>query len=178
MNQNLISRHFDEFLTVFGLVNHVSFPTHVSGSSLDPVITDISESLIRCNPLGIPGSSDHQAICTRINIETIRDPPLTRTIWLWNKANWNGFREALIHVEWNSIFSGNLDKQVESFTDLLLTLQEIYVPFRKYKVRPRDQPWFGYRCRVAADAKSKAWNRYKRYPSQRNKLIHTDLGRK
>ena len=51
-------------------------------------------------------------------------------------------------------------------------LQEMYVPSKTYRVRPKDQPWFGYRCRVAADAKSKAWNRYKRHRTQRNKLLH------
>lgn len=177
MNQNQIYRQFDEFLSIFGLINHVTFPTHVSGSSIDPVITDMSDNLISCSALGFPGTSDHQVVRSLINIETIIDPPLTRTIWLWNKADWNGFREALAHVEWDSILSGSIEEQVKSLTNLLLALQEIYVPFKIYKVKPKDQPWFGYRCRVAADAKSKAWNRYKRHPTHRNKLLHTNACR-
>lgn len=62
MNQNLVMRSFEELLTVFGLTNHVDFPTHDMGSSLDPVITDLPDSLVCCRPLGNVGSSDHQAI--------------------------------------------------------------------------------------------------------------------
>lgn len=50
MNQHLIARSFEELLTVFGLTNHV-FPTHISGSSLDPVISNLPETLLTRRPL-------------------------------------------------------------------------------------------------------------------------------
>ena len=112
---------------MFGMINHVTFPTHILGSSLDPVVSDMSENLIHCSPLGLPGSSDHYVISTQINIETVRDPPLSRTIWLWNKANWKGFREALSHVQWDTVLIGSIDNQVRSFTEILLMLQELHV---------------------------------------------------
>ncbi|KAG0702594.1 hypothetical protein GWK47_025079 [Chionoecetes opilio] len=34
LNQHLVARAFEELLTVYGLTNHVTFPTHISGSSL------------------------------------------------------------------------------------------------------------------------------------------------
>ena len=95
MNQHLVARSFEDLLNVFGLCNHVDFPTHISGSSLDPVITDLPESLVRCCALGAVGSSDHQAIHTVINIENARDKAVTRTTWLWDKGDWQGFRDAL-----------------------------------------------------------------------------------
>ena len=65
-------------LTVFGLTNHVDFPTHIHGSSLDPVITDLPESLVACRPLGAVGSSDHFAILTTVKVAADRDDAVTR----------------------------------------------------------------------------------------------------
>ncbi|MPC64687.1 hypothetical protein E2C01_058806 [Portunus trituberculatus] len=64
LNQHLVVRAFDDLLTEVGLTNHVDFPTHISSSFLDPVITDLSGSLVTCRPLGSVGSSDHVAILT------------------------------------------------------------------------------------------------------------------
>ena len=174
MNQHLVARSFEDLLSVFGLCNHVDFPTHISGSSLDPVITDLPESLVRCCALGAVGSSDHQAIHTVINIENTRDKAVTRTTWLWDKGDWQGFRDALNGVCWREILTGTLNEMVDNFTSLILSLQQQYIPSRSYKVKPRDQPWFGYNCRVVAEAKSRAWTRYRNNPTRRNKNLHLE----
>jgi len=174
MNQNIIARTFEDFLTVFGLNNHVNFPTHDSGSSLDPVITDFQDSLVFCYPLGNVGSSDHQAVYTSINIHTSHDEAVTRTTWLWSEGDWLGFRKALESVEWDKILVGSINDQAEKFAAVILEKQIIFIPHRTYTVKPKDQPWFGYQCRTAADIKSRAWNHYKRNPTRRNKQIHSD----
>ena len=76
MNQNIIMRSFDNFLNVFGLSNHVTFATHLSGSSLDPVITDLPDSMVSCQPLGYVGSSDHQVVFTKLNTSPNFDRPI------------------------------------------------------------------------------------------------------
>ena len=172
MNQHLVARAFDEFLVTFGLHNHVAFPTHISGSSLDPVITDLPENIVECESLGAVGSSDHYAVWSNIKLIMSRDQARTRTIWLWDKANWRGFRKHLQGIDWREILQGEIDEKVKRFTDLILALQEIYVPHKTYLVKPHDQPWFGERCRAAADAKSKAWVRLKRRPSRRNRDMY------
>ncbi|ROT68882.1 hypothetical protein C7M84_012944 [Penaeus vannamei] len=73
MNQHLVARSFEELLTVHGLFNHVDFPTHISGSSLDPVVSDLPDSVVTCSPLSAVGSSDHMAILTLIQITPQRD---------------------------------------------------------------------------------------------------------
>lgn len=172
LNQHLVARPFEELLTVYGLNNHVNFPTHISGSSLDPVITDLPENLVNCRSLGTAGSSDHYVVHTEIKLETTRDAAITRTIWLWEKADWKGFRDALAAVNWGTIHVGDINERVVAFTNLIVNLMEIYIPHKSYKVKPGDQPWFGYNCRVAADAKSKAWVRYKNNPNRHNKELH------
>ena len=41
-----------------GLVNHLTFPTHEWGGSLDSVLSDLPETSILSQPLGPVGSSD------------------------------------------------------------------------------------------------------------------------
>ena len=172
MNQHLVARPFEELLTVYGLCNHVDFPTHISGSSLDPVITDLPDDLISCCSLGTVGSSDHYVILTKIKIEITRDKAVTRTIWMWDKGDWLGFRKALEAVNWGSILSGEINEQVKALTNLITDLMYKYIPHKSYIVKPSDQPWFGYNCRVAAEAKSKAWIRYKNNQTRYNKELH------
>ena len=174
MNQNQIAVPFEDFLNIFGLINHVNFPTHDSGSSLDPVITDFSDSLVYCCPLGNVGSSDHQAVYTSIDIRTSHDSAVTRTTWLWEQGDWLGLRKSLEEVEWNEVLVGHVNKQAEAFANIILEKQRIFIPHRTYTVKPKDQPWFGYQCRVAADEKSRAWNNYKQNPTRRKKQLHTE----
>lgn len=172
LNQHLIARSFDEMLTLYGLTNHVNFPTHISGSSLDPVISDLPESVITCQSLGTVGSSDHFAVLTSVKIAADRDEAVMRTNWLWDRGDWDGMRDELNTIEWTKVLQGDVDKQVETFTNLLLYLQKKYIPCQTYKSKPRDQPWFGYHCRVAADKKSQAWQRYKTHPTILNRNLH------
>ena len=178
MNQNQIRGHFEDFLTIYGLTNHVTFPTHDSGSSLDPVITDFPDSIVHCSPLGNVGSSDHRAVFTSVHICANHDDPIKRTTWLWKQGNWNGMREELNEVNWDEILVGDIDDQVEAFSQLVLEMQQRFIPHRTYTVKPSDQPWFGYQCRIAADAKMRAWNRFKRNRTRRNKQLHVNACRR
>ncbi|KAK3872863.1 hypothetical protein Pcinc_022118 [Petrolisthes cinctipes] len=80
MNQHLVARDFEELLTMYGLSNHATFPTHTSGSSLDPVITDLPDGIISCRPLGMVGSSDHLAVLTTINTTADNDEATARVV--------------------------------------------------------------------------------------------------
>lgn len=160
------------------MTNHVNFSTHDSGSSLDPVLSDFDESLVYCCPLGNAGTSDHQVIFTSINVCPQYDEPVVRTQWLWKEGDWVGFRRALESVNWDTILTGDVDRRVEAFTNIILELMQIFIPHRTFTVKPRDQPWFGYGCRIAADDKSRAWVRYNKNPNRRNKLFHKNTCRK
>ncbi|KAK4289515.1 hypothetical protein Pmani_037516 [Petrolisthes manimaculis] len=65
----------------------------------------------------------------------------------------------------HNIFVGDVNNQVHSFTRTLLKHQEQYVPCHSYTVKPLDQPWFGYQCRMAADEKSRSCRLYSRHPT-------------
>ena len=172
MNQHLVARTFNELLSDYGLNNHVDFPTHTSGSSLDPVLTDLPTSVVTCRPTGSVGSSDHLAVLTTIKLAVDRDEGVSRTNWLWRQADWRGLREELASTDWSGLLRGSVEEQVQKFNDVLLACQKKYVRCQTYKSKPRDQPWFGFHCRNAAEEKSRAWQRYKMHPSQRTQQAH------
>ena len=68
-------------------------------------------------------------------------------------------REDINQTDWEALLTGSIDHQVGAFTNRLISLQSKYVPCQTFKSRPTDQPWFGYRCREAADLKSRSWRR-------------------
>ena len=174
LNQHLIQRAFTELTVVQGLANHVSFPTHIRGGSLDPVLTDLPEESVQCCQLDRIGSSDHNAILSKINLSPAREDDNPRVIWLWEQADWPAIQQALANTDWNTVLTGNVDQDVNTLTSTLTDLQQLHVPNRMYSTNSKDQPWFGYRCRVAADNKYRAWTRYKHHPTRHNKKLHND----
>ncbi|XP_045137182.1 uncharacterized protein LOC123519742 [Portunus trituberculatus] len=172
LNQHLVNRAYTELITVHGLTNHVTFSTHARGASFDPVLTDLPADSVQCYQLDKVGSSDHNAVLCEVGLNPASEEGSQRTIWLWEKANWRGLRAELASTNWESTFTDDMNHNVATLTSLIISAQARHVPHRAYRVDPRDQPWFGYRCRQAADAKYKAWTRLKRRPSRRHKAQH------
>ena len=83
-------------------------------------------------------------------------------------------RRALQNNDWEALLVGDAEAKTHAPTTKLLALQQQYVPSRTYLTRPGDPAWFGYRCRIAAEAKHAAWLRYKRHPSHHNMARHRD----
>ncbi|XP_063881678.1 uncharacterized protein LOC135111930 [Scylla paramamosain] len=88
LHQNTVREAFNTLMVVHDLHNHVTFPTHRSGSSLDPVVTDLPSDTIQCSSLDFVGTSDHVAVLTRISFKRPREECHTRTLWRWEKDRW------------------------------------------------------------------------------------------
>ena len=114
----------------FFLHNHVDFHTYRLGSSLDPVISDLRDLLESCEPLSFVGTSDYQGILTRFVIAANKENKKTRTLWLWEKADWEGITRALRNIDWTAVIYGDINQQVTQLTTILLELQNTYVPQR------------------------------------------------
>ncbi|XP_045118181.1 uncharacterized protein LOC123508485 [Portunus trituberculatus] len=166
LNQHLVMRAFTDLTVVQGLHNHVNFPTHQRGGSLDPVLSDLPEACVMCRPLDRVGSSDHYAVLSSINLSAAREEEQQRVIWLWERADWEAMKRSLSATDWHTVLTGDPHHDTIAFTTVLLSLQQQFVPHRVYTTNPKDQQWFGYQCRVAADNKYRAWQHYKRHPTQ------------
>ncbi|XP_045137187.1 uncharacterized protein LOC123519749 [Portunus trituberculatus] len=174
LNQHTVRNAFNSLLVVHDLQNFVTFPTHRSGSSLDPVVTDLPAHTVRCSPLDFVGTSDHVAVLTKLHFRKPREECHTRTLWKWEAANWGALRSALRGWDWQSVLQGDTDLQARRFTETLHSLQARWVPHSQYKSKASDQPWFGPECRTASNAKYRAWQAYKMHPTARNRQRHRE----
>ena len=178
LNQHLVMRAIIEIIVVQGFHNHVDFPTQQRGRSLDPVLTDMSGDCVQCRPLDRVGSSDHQVVLSTISLAPARDEEHQRIFWLWDRADSTlsiaaqAMKLALTMIAWNTVLSGDPHHDVTTFITILHSLQQQHVPHRQYCTSPKDQLWFGYRCRVAAEQKYRAWMHHKRHPTRKNKALH------
>ncbi|KAK4314421.1 hypothetical protein Pmani_014308 [Petrolisthes manimaculis] len=84
-----------------------------------------------------------------VEVGVAREEAVSRTIWLWDRADWSSLRKDLQRTDWGAILTGCADEKARAFTERLKSLQRQHVPHRQYTSRPTDQPWFGYRCRLA-----------------------------
>ena len=81
LNQHIVRDAFSTLLVVHDLHNYVTFPPHISGSSLDPVVTDLPPDTVQCEPLNFVGTSDHAAVLTKVHFRRPREERYTRTLW-------------------------------------------------------------------------------------------------
>ncbi|MPC26720.1 hypothetical protein E2C01_019867 [Portunus trituberculatus] len=79
LNPHLKRDGYKNLLEVQGLTDHVTFPTHEQGGTLDPVISDYQDGL-QCHQLGLMGSSDHHAVLIQLVMGVVQDKATTRTI--------------------------------------------------------------------------------------------------
>ncbi|MPC23015.1 hypothetical protein E2C01_016050 [Portunus trituberculatus] len=87
LNHNIVLRVFTELTVVQGLHNHVDFPTHQRGGSLDPMLTDLAGDSVQSHPMDFVDTSDHLAVLSTINLAPACEEDHHRTIWLWDQAD-------------------------------------------------------------------------------------------
>ena len=128
LTQHLEQRQFDDTLTVFGLANHVDFPTHISVFSIDLAITELSSNMVNYRPLVTVGSSDHLTVLAKIKLTIVRVQGVNCTSWLWDKGNGDAIRTALNNTVWSDVLLRDVATQIRNVTETLLSYQRRFVP--------------------------------------------------
>ena len=137
------SRNFLALLSAFNLQQHVSFPTHRAGHTLDLILTRASDSFV--SDLGSTSSlpSDHVAITCSLNIR--KPPPLkleikTRKI---HAIDVEAFRSDILDSDLYTSPSQDLHERVDQFCTTLSSLLNHHAPevTRTVTCRP-DTPWY------------------------------------
>ena len=75
-------------------------------------------------------NSDHGMITWRMNLEN-GNVDTARSIYDYNRADFENMRRELNMVDWNEFFVGDVSTDWSGFRDLLQGLEEKYVPVRK-----------------------------------------------
>ena len=136
------------------LAQMVNFPTRIPDcdsqfcsfgfiSSDDSICSTMAFSLL--------GNSDHVVVSYSIDFPSYsqRDVPFHRIAYDYSHADWDGLRDHLRDVPWEDIFKLSTSAAAREFCEWVQVGIDLYIPYRKYQVKPHSSPWFSAACPVA-----------------------------
>lgn len=145
------------------LTQHVRSPTR-GDNTLDLVMsTFISpvETQVRA-PLG---RSDHSVVLSDfVGVLPAHEPPVKRTVWRYDRADWNRFRAFLRNVSWPEIITEDPDASCERITATISSAITRFVPSKELVTKPTDPKWWTPECSAAMKEKDKRWRSWRKYP--------------
>ena len=154
------------------LTQMVNFPARIPDcDSHSPALLDlfISSGTGICSTMAFPalGNSDHVVVSVSIDFPTNsqRDAPFHRIAYDYSRANWNGLRDHLRDVPWEDIFKLGASAGAREFCEWVQVGIDVYIPHRKYQVKPHSSPWFSAACAAAIVHRNHFFRLYQREKS-------------
>ena len=136
------------------LTQIVNFPTRIPDcDSHSPAILDLflSSDAIICFTMAFPplGNFDYVVVSGSIDfpINSKQDTPFHRVAYDYSCADWDG--DHLRDVPWEDIFKLSASAAASEFCEGVQVRTDVYIPHRKYQVKPHSSPWFSAACAAA-----------------------------
>ena len=131
---------------------HITEPTcytPTSQTTLDQFLSNIPQMFKSVWVSDVPVSSnDHCTIGANLLFRKRKARPYHRIMWDFKNANFERYRHEIASCNWNNCFANeNIDQATEMFTDKLLSIAKIAIPFKDVLVWPYDKPWFNANLR-------------------------------
>ena len=138
------------------LTQIVNFPTRIPDcDSHSPALLDlfISSDASICSTMAFPplGNSDHVVVSVSIDfpINSNQDTPFHRVAYDYSCADWDGLLDHLRDLPWEDIFKVSASAAASEFCEWVQVGIDVYIPHRKYQVKPHSSPWFSAACAAA-----------------------------
>ena len=77
------------------------------------------------------------------------DAPFNRIAYDYSCANWDGLHDHLRDVPCDNIFKFGASAAASEFCEWVQVGIDVYIPHRKYQVKPHSSPWFLAACAAA-----------------------------
>ena len=75
-----------------------------------------------------------------------RDAPFHRIAYDYSRADWDGLRDHLRDVPWEELFKLSASAAASEFCEWVQVGIDVYIPHRKYQVKPHSSSWFSAAC--------------------------------
>ena len=97
------------------------------------------------------GNSDHVVVSVFIDfpINSKQDTPFHRIAYDYCRADSDGLCDHLRDVPWKDIFKLSASVAASEFCEWVQVGIDVYIPHRKYQVKPHSSPWFSAACAAA-----------------------------
>ena len=103
--------------------------------------------------MGFPslGNSDHVVVSVSIDFpsNSQRHASFHLIACDYSRADCDGLRDHLRDVPWEDIFKLGASAAASEFCEWVQVGIDVYIPHRKYQVKPHSSPWFSAPCAAA-----------------------------
>ena len=145
-----------DLLNMYDLTQHVAVPTHISGHTLDLIITRCNHELVLSDPVADYMVSDHTFVCCQIKLP--KPSLVTRTISYRTLQNIDksAFSAELKDLSAELLFINDRNKLVDGYSEGSQKILDKHAPTKTKTIVVRPcVPWF--------DDELKAFKSYRRY---------------
>ena len=126
-----------------------NFPSQIPDcDSHSPALLDLylsSDASICSSMAFLPlENSDHVVVSVSIDFPSNSrgDAPFHRITYDYSLADWDGLRDHLRNVPWEDIFKLGASADASEFCEWVQVEINVYIPHRKYQVKPHFSPRF------------------------------------
>ena len=158
------------------LTQIVNFPTRIPDcDSHSPALLDLfisSDANISAMAFPPLGNSDHVVVSVSIDflVNSKQDAPFHRVAYDYSRADWDGLRDHLRDVPWQNIFKLSASTAASEFCEWVQVGIDVYIPHRKYQVKPHSSPWFSAACAAAIVHRNHFFRLYQQNKSSESKV--------
>ena len=120
----------------------------------------------------LQGNSDHVVVLVSIDfpINPKQDTSFYCVAYDYSCADWGGLRDHLRDVPWEDIFKLSASAAASEFCEWAQVGLDIYIPHRKYQVKPHPSPWFSAACAAAIFHRNHVFRLYQQNKSSESKV--------
>ena len=132
------------------LTQMANFPTRITDcDSHSPALVDLflSSDTRICSKMAFPpmGNSDCIIVSSNLQWDVLFHP----IAYNYSHADWDGLHDHLRDVLWENIFKLGASAAASEFSGWVQVGIDVYIPHRKYQVKPHSSPWFSVACAAA-----------------------------
>ena len=142
-----------------GMEQYVSEPTHISGNTLDLILSDNEGMIGDVKTMGRLGKSDHEIIAFRVAIDAKKSEE-KRPYYDHRRANYEGMRATLATEEWGDLRDLDVNEMWARIKEKMRRLQEEFTPVRRPK-KNGNPPWMNKEVKKKVEEKRRAWKKWK-----------------
>ena len=88
----------------------------------------------------------------------------------YSLADWDGLCIHLRDVPWEDIFKFSASAAASEFCEWVQVETDVYIPHRKYQVKPHSSPWFSAACAAAIVHRNHFFRLYQKDKSSESKV--------
>ena len=124
------------------------------------------------------GNSDHVVVSVSCDFPSNpqHDAPFHRIAYDYSHADWDGLCDHLRDVPWEDIFKLSVSATASEFCEWVQVRIDVYIPHRKYQVKPHSSPCFSAACGAAIVHRNHFFRLYQKDKSSESKVKFRQAG--